>query len=65
MAGKLKFPLLFSLEEEATAEKQEQTSWVLAPILPWTSWVTSLLKSPRACPADSEQDAEAYCIADR
>lgn len=24
MAGKLKFPLLFSLEEEATAEKQEQ-----------------------------------------
>lgn len=57
MAGKLKFPLLLSLEEETTAE--EQTSWVLALVLPWASWVTSLLKSPRAYPADTEQDAEA------
>jgi len=59
MAGKLKFPLLFSLEAETAAEKQKRTAWVLVPVLPWTSWVTSLLKSPRVYPADAEQDAEA------
>lgn len=49
----------------ARTEQQRQTLCVLVLFLPWTSWVLSFLKSPSVYPADAEQDAEAYYIADR